>query len=141
VNPGSLEVAAELGNLAEIHRFVRESIAGWDLAPSVVYDLQLAVEEATANIILHGYRGRPGTIEIDLSRQGDELVVRLRDDAPPFDPTGLPPPDLALPVEQRPVGGIGVYLMCQAMDEVTHRLTPRGGNELTLIKKIIPEPS
>jgi serine/threonine-protein kinase RsbW len=132
----SLRFAAELKNLAAIRDFVRESAAVLDVAPAIISDLLLAVDEAATNVIIHGYRGQPGTIEIEVKREAMDAVARVRDDAPPFDPTGVPAPDLARPLEERPPGGLGIYLIRQYMDEVIYRLMPQGGNELTLKKRI-----
>jgi serine/threonine-protein kinase RsbW len=95
----------------------------------------LAVDEAATNIIVHGYRGQPGAIEIDVEKQDSSLAVSLRDQAPPFDPTSVPVPDLSLPLDQRPFGGMGVHLIRQSMDEVIYRVPPQGGNELILVRK------
>jgi serine/threonine-protein kinase RsbW len=70
-----------------------------------------------------------------VSRADDALVIHLHDQATPFDPTEVPPPDLTVPLEQRPVGGMGIYLMQQLMDEVSYRTTPQGGNWLTMRKR------
>jgi serine/threonine-protein kinase RsbW len=121
--------------LAEIRRFVKEraTMLGVDL--DVLSDVLLAVDAATTNTIVHGYRGREGFVEVEVGREGDALVVRLRDEAVPFDPMSVPPPDLTLPPEQRVLEGMGIYVIRQAMDEMTHRITLQRGNELTLVKR------
>jgi serine/threonine-protein kinase RsbW len=131
----SLRIAAELNSLAEIRRFVQETATALGVDPAVIPNLILAVDEAASNIITHGYQGQGGIIEVEVSREEDALVIRLRDEATPFDPTSVPPPDLILPLQQRPVGGLGIHLIRQAMDEMTHRIMPQGGNELTLVKR------
>jgi len=131
----SLRISAELKQLVVIRRFIEETAAAFKADPSAILDILQAVDEAATNIIVHGYRGQPGTIEIEIRREGDSLLVRLRDQATPFDPTAVPPPDLTLPLEKRPLGGMGIYLARQLMDEMTHRVTSQGGNELTLVKK------
>ena len=133
----SLRLSAELKNLAVIRRFVQETATALNVDQDALYDLIQAVDESAANVIVHGYQGRPGDIEVEVKPAGDTLVVCLRDQAPVFDPTRLPPPDLTLPLDQRPPGGLGVYLTRQLLDEVTHRVTSQGGNELTLVKKAI----
>ena len=130
-----LWVAAELSHLAGIRDFVRESVRSLGAGPALVDDLILAVDESVANIIMHGYRGQPGEIEIEVRKDGADYVVAVRDQAPPFDPTRVLPPDLTLPLEQRPLGGLGIYLTRQTVDLVMHRVTGDGGNELTLVKK------
>jgi serine/threonine-protein kinase RsbW len=131
----SLHIAAELKNLAAIRRFIEKTARALGVDPAIVPDLLLAVDEAATNIIVHGYQGQEGPIEVEVEREGDALVIRLRDEAAPFDPTAIPPPDLSLPLEQRSPGGVGIYLMRQCVEQVTHRCTPQGGNELTLVKK------
>lgn len=131
----SLKIAAELKQLVTIYEFVEKTAATLELDTADAYDLQLAVDEAVTNIIRHGYQGRQGEIEIEIEREKNLLVARLRDDAPPFDPTTVPPPDLEKPLEEQPLGGRGIHLMLQVMDEAIHQVTASGGNELILIKR------
>ena len=135
----SLRIAAELKNLSEIRRFIKETASALGVDPATIHNVPLAVDEAVTNIIVHGYQCQGGAIEIEVEREGDALVIRIRDDAPPFDPAVIPPPDLTLPLAQRTPGGLGIYLIRQVMDEMTHRATPQGGNELILVKRGIKE--
>ena len=101
----------------------------------------LAANEVVTNSIVHGYRGQSGTIEVEVGQVENALVVRLRDHAPPFDPTRVPVPDITIPLHRRPTGGMGVHLTRQATDAMTYRLAPDGSNELTLLKKgLLDEP-
>jgi anti-sigma regulatory factor (Ser/Thr protein kinase) len=131
----SLRVIAELRNLDAIRHFVRDTATTLEVDADAIYDALLAVTEAATNIIVHGYRNKPGIIEIEMSREGDSLLVRLRDQADPFDPTSVPAPDLTLPLEKRPSGGMGIHVIRQVTDEMIYRAIPKGGNELTLVKK------
>jgi serine/threonine-protein kinase RsbW len=133
----SLQLSAELEDLALVRRFVQDTAAELHADPAVIPDVVMAVNEAVTNIIVHGYRGQPGMIRIDVGRIDNSLGIRLRDHAPPFDPTAVPPPDLHLPLSQRPFGGLGIYLIRQTMDELSYRTPTRGGNELILVKKDI----
>ncbi len=131
----SICIAAELNSLAEIRRFVEETATALGMDPAVIPDVVLAVDEAVSNIIAYGYQGQGGTVEIEVSQEEDALVIRIRDEAAPFDPTSVPPPDMILSLEQRTPGGLGIHLIRQIMDEMTHCVTPQGGNELTLVKR------
>jgi len=126
---------ARLENLEKIRNFITETgqslCAGEDCLECMVH----AVDEAASNIIIHGYDGRPGEIEIAVSRVGDNLVVRLRDQAPHFNPTHYPMPDLTLPLKKRPLGGLGIYFIRHFSDDVRYRVNDQGDNELTLVKK------
>ena len=135
--PSTLRVSAELPNLAVIRGFVEDTAAALDVGPGLIVDMIQAVDEAVTNVIVHGYRGQPGDIEIEMDREQGALVVRLRDHAFPFDPTRAPPPDLTLPLEARRLGGLGIHLIRQFTDAMLYRLTFDGSNELTLIGKHI----
>jgi len=129
-----LLVAAQVENLAEIRRFVREEAAALGAGEEEICDLELAVDEAACNIVCHGYEGRGGTIRVGVERNGDRLIVRLYDEAPPFDPTRHPLPNVTLPLEERPLGGLGIFLIRQSVDEIAYRVPPEGGNELSPTK-------
>jgi serine/threonine-protein kinase RsbW len=135
-----LRIAARLESLGQIRSFVQEAALARDAGPIALRHILLAVDEASTNIIVHGYRGQDGTIEVAVAREGEKLIIRLRDTAEPFDPTTVPPPDLAVPLEERPIGGLGVQLVRQVMDDVSHRVTPEGGNELTLVRRCADTP-
>jgi serine/threonine-protein kinase RsbW len=131
----SRRFAAELNNLEPIRSFVEEAATLLGADSNSIQDMFLAVTELVTNTIEHGYRDQTGGIEIEVERQAGRLIIRLRDQAVPFDPTVVPAPDVTLPLDERPLGGLGIYLSKKVMDEVQYRITD-SGNELTLIKKI-----
>lgn len=128
-------IAADLNNLATIRRFVEDAAASRPADPEAIAEMLLAMNEAATNIIVHGYQGQPGIIEVEIAYDEDALVIWLRDQAPTFDPTLAPVPDITLSLEQRPFGGMGIHIMRQLTDELTYRTTPDGRNELILVKK------
>jgi serine/threonine-protein kinase RsbW len=131
-----LRVSAEVEQLAEVRRFVRDQAARLGANQKGVHDVVQAVDESVTNAIVHGYSGATGFIEVEVDHAGRSLIVKLRDQAPPFDPTTLPDPDTALPLKRRRPGGMGVYLTRELTDGMFHRDTGEG-NELTLIKVCI----
>jgi sigma-B regulation protein RsbU (phosphoserine phosphatase) len=128
-----LRVAADLQNLSQIRHFVAEQGAARGAALDAVDDMILAVDECATNVVRHGYRGQAGEIEIEVKSDGDALVACLRDRAQLFDPRTVPQPNLSLPLAQRPLGKMGLYLVNQLVDQVHHTARPGGGNQLTLI--------
>jgi serine/threonine-protein kinase RsbW len=136
-----LRLAAELNNLETMRRFVEESALALQADQNTAFDLAQAADECITNIIEHGYQGQPGSLEIEIERVDEILTIELRDHAPVFDPTGVPPPDLTLPLEAREPGGLGIYLARHMVDDMQHRALPSGGNVLTLIKQIKPAPA
>jgi serine/threonine-protein kinase RsbW len=131
----SLRIDADLSCLARMRDFVRASASVLGLDRKETYDVELAVDEAITNIILHGYGNQGGTIGLAARVENDALVIRLRDRTKPFDPTWALPNDLSRPPQERPAGGMGLYLMRKGMDQLTHRVTETGENELTMIKR------
>jgi anti-sigma regulatory factor (Ser/Thr protein kinase) len=105
------EFEAELENLAVIRRFVENEAAKLKVDPAVVPDVLLAVTEVATNTIVHGYQEGEGKIVVEMEKEGSRLLVRLRDHAPLFDPTLVPPPDVTLPLEDRPLGGFSLHVV------------------------------
>ena len=132
----SLCIAAKFCNLAVIRRFIEDALTARGIDPATIASVVLAVDEAASNIISHGYGDQPGDIEIDVQHERDALAICLRDQAPPFDPTIVPAPDMAAPLEQQAIDGMGMHLIRQIVDSVIHRTTPQGGNELLLVKRL-----
>ena len=89
------------------------------------------------NIILHGYHGQAGLIEVSIKKEDNDVVITFQDEATPFDPGNAPHPDMTLSLEERPLGGLGIFLMQDCMDQIIHEVLPHGGNKLTLIKRNI----
>jgi serine/threonine-protein kinase RsbW len=99
-----------------------------------ILDTQLAVEEAITNVIVHGYKSPDGDIVISLRATPGRVDVQIADTAPPFDPLSIPEPDLDGDVEDRQIGGLGVYLIRQVMNEISYRYEGNR-NILVLTKK------
>lgn len=129
----TLELQAALKDLEGIRQFITQTCEAMAISADTLYHFNLAVTELVTNTILYGYKEQPGRIFIEILRQGGDLVIRIRDEAPFFDPTQVPPPDFSIPLEERPPGGWGIYLSRQIMDRFTHRELAGGGNEITLI--------
>jgi serine/threonine-protein kinase RsbW len=127
--------AAKLHDLAAIRELVETAAVAAGGDPDAVGELVLAVNEAACNIITHGYQDEPGSVEVIVEQNGRDLLVRLRDEAPPFDPTNVTTPDIQRPLDQRPPGGMGVHMMRQFTDDMVYRQTPDGANELVMVKR------
>lgn len=137
-NSRSLRIDADLERLADIRTLVRAVAQACQAPVTCLNDLVQAVDEAATNIIVHGYRGDPGWIEVGAGLVHDDIVVTLEDGAPTFDPTGVPEPDLSIPPQLRRPGGMGVHLIRLATEGFDHRPRPGGGNILTLRRSLDP---
>jgi serine/threonine-protein kinase RsbW len=136
-----LRVPAEVERLAEVRAFVREAVAAFGGSTRAAEDLVQAVDEATCNVMLHGYDGHPGEIELDAALREGTIEIRILDRAPVFDPTALPDPVTAAPARRRPgTAGVGLQLARTMTDALRHHVRPGGGNELTLVRSIDERP-
>ena len=138
VPPSTMRVSATLENLSVIRSFVEETATSLKVDPDIIYEIVFAVNELTTNIIVHGYQGKNGVIEVGVVQEADNLLVHIVDQAPAFDPTTIPTPDLSLPLALRPKGGLGIFLTNQYVDEMIYSAPSQGGNHITLVKKCIP---
>lgn len=93
---------------------------GWP--PKLVYTVNLVLEELEVNALTHGRESGLEEYEITIDSQPESVVVELSDDGPPFNPlTDAPLPDLDSPLESRPIGGLGIYLIKTMVDEISYR--------------------
>jgi serine/threonine-protein kinase RsbW len=121
-------------DLAELKR-----LAGWikrrdwqDLSPDVSFALQLCLEEAVANIIMHGgAKDERLQIAVELERNGGTLVARIEDNGRPFDPTRAPSSALASSLEEAKANDLGIHLMRNFASSMQYERR-NGCNQLTL---------
>jgi len=127
-------VDSNLVNLEQIAQFVSNQALQLGLAEDVAYDIEIAVDEACTNAIEHAYgNGASGVVRVCCSSTDAEFVVRVTDYGKAFDPSQVSSPDLALPIEERDIGGLGLYFMRKLMDSVEYA-SAGGANHLTLRK-------
>lgn len=99
-------------------------------------ELELAVEEAFVNIATHAYVKEGGTATFDCEVEPDAglVILRFTDQGLPFNPLGKKDPDTALSADQRPIGGLGIFLIKKTMDKCAYTYH-QGANVFTLTKK------
>src|SRR5205085_1452727 len=106
------------------------------------YRLHLAVEEVVTNIMNHGYEksGLKGAIDLSLEIDPKSVTVTVEDTAPPFDPTQVKPPEnLNQPLEERSVGGLGIFLALRSVDKFYYeRLGNRNKNVFVIFRSSSP---
>jgi anti-sigma regulatory factor (Ser/Thr protein kinase) len=110
---------AQFENLDHVREFVGDAAQKCGLEASAIYAVQLAVDEGFSNIIDHAYGGEClDKIECKCQIADAGLTITLRDCGVPFDPTAIHDPDLTAELEERDIGGLGLYFIRQLMDEV-----------------------
>jgi serine/threonine-protein kinase RsbW len=115
---------------------IEELAERWELPMSLAMNLNLVLEEAVSNVIFYAFNDQEKhEIEILLSIESKILTIEISDNGIPFDPTLRQKPDIELPAEERPIGGLGIFLISKIMDTVTYS-RQNNQNKLTLIKNI-----
>ncbi len=117
---------ASLAALSDIRRLVTQACQTAGLSEDATYRLALAVDEIATNIITHGYeeQGRSGEIGVSIERTDQRLIVALEDTGAAYDPRDRVLPtaeDLDLPLEDREIGGLGIFLALQGVDYFDYR--------------------
>ena len=128
-------VSAKLENLSDIIKFVTEHAEAAGFGESAVYAVQLAADEAFSNIVYHACEEDDcENVECTCSLDDESLTVTFRDHGHPFDPSSIAEPDLEACLEDRDIGGLGLFFMRKMMDEVHFEFSPDAGNVLTMVK-------
>ncbi|MHB9027185.1 MAG: ATP-binding protein [Candidatus Latescibacterota bacterium] len=133
--PGKITLAAEMESLFPLLEYTRDRLRERGFAADAAARLELAMEEILVNIIHYAYPESSGDIELNFSGDEDGTVIEIRDRGVPFNPLDLPEPDLHASVEERPIGGLGIYFARNIADGMEYlredgcnilRLTMRG---------------
>ena len=128
----NLTVAGTLDSLDAIAKYVMAVAAATGLDKKTSYNLRLAVDEIATNIIIHGYEeaGREGVLDLQAFVDEQTLTISIKDTGVPYNPNQrLTPDDLDQPLEQRKIGGLGVYIAIQGVDKfIYERVGDRNHN-------------
>ncbi len=115
---------------------IEELADQWGLTIPLAMNINLALEEAVSNVIFYAFDDeKEHDIKIVISLENKNLSIEIIDDGKPFDPTARKQPDVSLPAEDRPIGGLGIFLIRKMMDNVTYN-RHNNLNTLTLLKNI-----
>lgn len=112
-------------SIDQIRHHIKEISAEAGLNKKASYNLMLAADEIATNIILYGYEasGTEGDLNVLHTETEKELIVIFEDQAPPFDPLRRELPDeadLAKPLEEREIGGLGIFLTVKGVDDFSY---------------------
>jgi anti-sigma regulatory factor (Ser/Thr protein kinase) len=133
---GKVTIPAKLENLDLMISWILKSadLAGFDEKNKS--QIRLASEEILVNIINYAYSSKSGAIELSLNPKPKEsLEIVFADWGIEFNPLSLSEPKICAPIEERKIGGLGIYLVRKVMDEVNYK-REGGRNILTVIKKL-----
>ena len=129
-------VASRMENLTAVSDFITATARELGLDEGQTFALQVAVDEACANVIEHAYGGRTdGTVRVTCQLASQEVIVRVYDHGRSFDPESVPPPDPTAPLDEQEDRALGLYLMGKLMDSVEFDFDAVQGNVLTMRKR------
>ena len=135
-NKFELEAENKIESLPVIGDFIAASLSQLNIRPPIGRHVQLAVDEACTNVIHYAYEGT-GIIRITVELASGELIVTVDDQGKPFNPLEVPPPDLDSGAEDRPIGGLGIHLIKNLMNQVSYSYDVASGNRLTMKKRVV----
>lgn len=132
----TIELKNDLKELQRLHKVLGDIGEGLCLSKKNLFQINLAMEEIFSNIVSHGFRDdKEHLIKINITQEDDFLCFRIEDDGVPFNPLKSKPPELKRPIEERPPGGLGCYLMRCCMDDVKYER--QGGRNILTMKRSI----
>ena len=133
----SLTLLNQLSEVSKIGEFVEAFGDAEGLAPEVVFNLNLALDEVVTNVIryAHDDDGREHPIIVRLALEHGVLTAEVEDDGRAFNPLEKPAPDLTANIDERPIGGLGIFLVRSVMSSVEYRRED-GRNVLTMKKTL-----
>ena len=117
----SFIIANKIEEIPVLAGKIEELAKSWGIPLSLSMNINLALEEAVSNIIFYAYNDKENhSINISIALSNNQIVIIIKDDGIPFDPTSYQEPDISLPAEERPIGGLGIFLMLRIMDEISY---------------------
>lgn len=131
----TLSVASVTENLETIREFVGRLARETGFDEDSAMQIELAVDEASTNVIKHAYRYNPAhTVDIVVEINSEKMEIVISDRGRGFDINKVPAPDIAKKIAAAKPGGLGIHLMRSLMDEVHFSINPKKQNEVKLVK-------
>lgn len=130
----TLTLHNDVSEMTLLTPFVEESCDILGVQPDVAFQLNLVLDEAVANVVNYAYSEPGHELQVTIDKVDGQLVVQLVDQGVPFDPTTeSETPDITLSVEERPIGGLGIFLIKEMMDVVEYER--KGDSNVLTMKK------
>jgi anti-sigma regulatory factor (Ser/Thr protein kinase) len=130
-----IEYSAELNNFPKFVDEARRAAVAAGLSKAEITRIELCVEEVVVNIINYAYQESGGALRMSCSSDKSNFIITIEDDGVPFDMLQKEDPDINASAEERQIGGLGVFLVKELMDEVVYS-RKNNKNVLVLKKKL-----
>lgn len=131
----SMRLPATLKGVAVASEAIEQLLVSVDCPKKILRQVLVAADELLSNVANYAYEDDPGEMEVTAEIQDDTLQLTIEDDGQPFDPTRAAEPDTTLSIADRPIGGLGIFIVMRTMDEVLHKHVD-GRNLLSIRKRL-----
>lgn len=131
-----MSIGADQDEVAKVNATLADFADAHALPAAIRRSMNVVLDELLTNTVSYGLAERAGgKVTIDVELQPDRLTVTLTDNGKPFDQFGRAAPDTTLSVEERPIGGLGIHLVRQLVDEVSYHR--RGDSNVVVLVKLL----
>ena len=132
-----MSVGAHPGGVGEVNAAFAQFAESQAVPSEVRRSVSVALDELLANAVSHGRTGNDfPSVTVEAEVDEESVTVVITDDGPPFDPLEQDAPDTSLSVEERRIGGLGIHLVAQLMDQISYQRM-EGKNVVFLVKKLV----
>ncbi len=132
-----MSVGAHAGEVQKVNAVFARFAETYALPEAVRRSVNVALDELLANELSHGMAGRDaGSVTVEVELDQERVTVTITDDGPSFDPFRQAAPDTTLSVDERPIGGLGIHLVRELMDEVSYQRRDEH-NVVVLVKQLV----
>ena len=131
-----ISIEATVENLPQVTEYITESLEEKDCPPKIVMQMELVIEELFVNVAHYAYRPDVGkcTVLKEFEENPRAIILTFIDSGVPYNPLEHEDPDTSLGVEEREIGGLGIFLVKRNVDEITYEY--KDGQNILRLKKI-----
>ncbi len=132
-----LTISATIENVAVVTDFVDEQLEQLDCPMKTLVQVNVAIDELFGNIANYAYNPEIGaaTVRVEVTENPLAVVITFIDNGVPYDPLAKADPDITLGLEERQIGGLGIYMVKKTMDDISYEY--KDGQNVLRIKKNI----
>lgn len=132
-----LKIEAQIENWDQVRTFIENMMEEHSATVQDIFQMDIAVEELFVNVANYAYAPEHGMVEIEvsISENPKKMQVTLIDQGIPYNPLEREDPDITLGLDEREIGGLGIYMVKQSMDEVRYEYKDNS-NVMTIVKNL-----
>ena len=130
-----LTIPATVESIEAVTDFVNEQLEAADCPMKALMKIDIAIDEIFSNIAYYAYNGEEGeaTVRVEFTDEPQGVAITFIDKGVPYDPLAKDDPDMTLSIDDREIGGLGIYMVKKSMDEVSYEY--KDGQNVLTIKK------